>query len=134
VYNLEPEDLDALMDPVYHYHQVLDLAGNLIGYCCFGADAQVPGGEYPQDGAKFLDIGVGMHPDLVGKGLGRGFVSAVLMYASNTYEPEYFRVTIANFNQRSLKTFRKLGFVNTVHFYRMPDGMHFTQLERKAYE
>ena len=45
--------------------------GELIGYCCFGAPARVPGaGEEP----GVLDVGYGLAPELMGRGLGPRFV------------------------------------------------------------
>jgi RimJ/RimL family protein N-acetyltransferase len=134
VYDLSPADKEPLLDPAYRYHQVLDGSGNLIGYCCFGEDARVPGGVYPGEESEYLDVGVGMHPSLVGRGKGAAFVGEILEYARDRYQPAVFRVTIADFNQRSLKTFRKLGFKDSHHFKRKPDGMPFTQLERSGYE
>jgi RimJ/RimL family protein N-acetyltransferase len=75
-----------------------------------------------------------MHPDQVGKGLGEGFVTAILDYACRMYVPHTLRVTVADFNQRSLRTFRKLGFERIFRFKREPDGMPFTQLERRIHE
>ena len=46
-------------------------SAQLVGYCCFGEEARVPG-IGPEVGT--LDIGYGMRPDLVGKGQGRAFV------------------------------------------------------------
>ena len=134
VYDLSRDDLSGLLNPDYRYHQVLDQAGNLIGYCCFGVDAQVPGGDYREEEPDFLDVGVGMHPDLVGRGLGRDFVSEILAFARDTYRPDKFRVTVADFNQRSLRTFKGLGFKESGYFNRKPGGMPFTQLERRANE
>ena len=134
VYDLAPEDLNGFMNPDYRYHALLDQAGELVGYCCYGKDAQVPGGDYSRSEPGVLDVGVGLHPDLTGQGRGRAFVTAVLQYARKVYNPDVFRVTVADFNQRSLNTFRKLGFEVTAHFVRRPDSMPFTQLERSAYE
>lgn len=134
VYNLSAEDEKALMNPIYRYHQVQDSSGNLVGFCCYGEDACVPGGDYEVGEPSCLDVGVGLHPDLVGKGLGTEFVQAVLEHAAEIYRPENFRVTVAEFNQRSLKTFRRLGFKETNHFIRKPDGMPFIQLERSVHE
>jgi [ribosomal protein S18]-alanine N-acetyltransferase len=132
VYDLATDDLEALLNPVYRYHQVVDRAGNLVGYCCYGEDARVPGGDYARVEPEILDVGVGLHPGLVGQGLGGGFVKAILAYALVNYQPEYFRVSIADFNQRSLNTFRSAGFAVTIHFNRELDGLPFTQLERRA--
>jgi len=134
VYDLSPEELEALLIPKYRYHQVLDGTGHLVGYCCFGEDARVPGGDYSRGEPAVLDVGIGLRPDLVGRGLGHGFVTAILEYASKMFQPGMFRVTVADFNLRSLKTFQKLGFRTTNHFHRDPDGMPFTELERSAHE
>jgi len=124
----------ALFIPKYRYHQVLDETGDLIGYCCFGEDARVAGGDYSRGEPEVLDVGIGLRPDLVGQGLGQGFVTAILEYARKTFQPVVFRVTVADFNLRSLKTFQKLGFRTTNQFDRNPDSMSFTELERSAHE
>lgn len=134
VYDLKPEDINGLLLPEYRYHQVLDEKGDLVGYCCYGLDAQVPGGEYSRGEPEVLDVGVGMMPRLTGQGLGAGFVEEILAYAWKAYHPEIFRVTVADFNLRSMQTFLNLGFEVTGHFIRERGKMPFTQLERKAYE
>ena len=134
VYDLNPEDLPELLNPDYRYHHVLDQQGALVGYCCYGKDAQVPGGNYPSCEPEVLDVGVGMHPDLTGQGHGYKFVSAVLEYAWRVFRPVVFRISVADFNLRSINTFRKLGFEEKSHFVREPGQMPFTQLERKAFE
>jgi RimJ/RimL family protein N-acetyltransferase len=134
VYDLDGEDLNELLNPDFRYHQVLNAEGELVGYCCYGFDAQVPGGDYSCGEPQVLDVGVGLRPDLTGQGQGRSFVSAVLNYAWSVYRPEIFRVTVADFNQRSINTFRNLGFEITHHFNRELGQLPFTQLERKAYE
>lgn len=134
VYDLTPGDLEPLLVEKFRYHQVLDRSGDLVGYCCFGEDARVPGGDYAQGEPDVLDVGVGLRPDLVGQGLGQDFVRAILDFALKSYGPEIFRVTVADFNQRSLKTFHRLGFRATYNFKREPDGMPFTQLERSSHE
>ena len=134
VYDLDPADLKVLINPEYRYHCLLNPAEELVGYCCYGIDAQVPGGDYSCGEPQVLDVGVGLHPDLTGQGRGEVFVTAVLKYARRAYNPDRFRVTVADFNQRSMKTFQKLGFEVKVHFLRHPDSLPFTQLERKAYE
>jgi len=133
VYDLNPEDLNGLLNPDFRYHYTLDREGELVGYCCYGKDAQVPGGDYASGEPQVLDVGVGLHPDLTGQGRGRAFVAAVLNHAWHVYRPEVFRVTIAEFNRRSLQTFRNLGFEETGHFISKQSQLPFTQLERKAH-
>jgi ribosomal-protein-alanine N-acetyltransferase len=134
VYDLARGDLELLLDPVYRYHQVLDRSGGLVGYCCYGKDAQVPGGDYSRGEPEVLDVGVGLRPELVGQGRGRDFVGAILAYGGDKFHPEYFRATVADFNLRSMNTFRGLGFEVSYHLKRVPDGMPFTQLEVKTHD
>jgi len=134
VYNLKPEDINGLLNPEYRYHQILANEDVLVGYCCYGLDAQVPGGNYHRGEPEILDVGVGLAPDLTGQGLGAGFVKAILAYAWKTFRPAVFRVTIADFNQRSMITFLNQGFEVSGHFIREIGKMPFTQLERKAHE
>jgi RimJ/RimL family protein N-acetyltransferase len=130
LYDLTPEDLTGLLLPVNRYHAVLNENSDLIGYCCYGLDAQVPGGDYSQGEPVILDIGVGLHPDFTGRGLGKDFVSAILAYAAKLYAPKIYRVTVAAFNQRSLRVFRSLGFRVTHSFIRDLVELEFIQLER----
>lgn len=134
VYDLDPDDLNELLKPEYRYHHVLDQAGKLVGYCCYGIDAQVPGGDYSTGEPEVLDVGVGLRPELTGLGQGGKFVRAILEYGWRVFRPEIFRVTVADFNQRSMNTFRKLGFKEKHHFVRELGQLPFTQLERKAYQ
>lgn len=91
------------------YWAVLD-EGELVGYCCFGAEARVPGVEQ-EDGT--LDVGYGMRPDLVGMGRGRSFVSGILAFAADEFSHSQRRLLILDWNQRSGKVAEALGFQNT---------------------
>jgi RimJ/RimL family protein N-acetyltransferase len=79
----------------------------LVGYCCFGYEARVPGIE-EQEGT--LDIGYGMRPDLVGQGLGPQFVTAILDFAADEFSFERQRMVILDWNERSRRLAQKLGF------------------------
>src|SRR5206468_9220263 len=68
----------------YRYQAVRDEDGELVGFCTFGEDARVAGYIYPDDA---LDIGVGMRPDLVGRGLGLAFTREVLDFARRELAP-----------------------------------------------
>lgn len=84
---------------------VLVEAGELIGFCTFGADAQVPGGDYHQN---HLDIGLGIRPDLTGRGRGRRYVASVVAHALE--RAPTLRVTIAEPNRRAAKVWEANGF------------------------
>jgi ribosomal-protein-alanine N-acetyltransferase len=135
IYNPDPENLEAdiegFLDPRYAYHSIVTAQGELAGYCCFGLDAQVPGGDYSKDA---LDVGAGLRPDLTGQGLGPGFLDAILDFAGEKFAPAAFRATVAAFNRRALRTWEKLGFqpVHTFTSRVHPDGLRFVVLLREA--
>ena len=130
LYDHSRDNLPGLLNPEYRYHSVIGKEGDLVGYCCFGLDAQVPGGNYQQGEPEVLDIGVGMHPDLTGQGLGKGFISAIEDLAIEEFSPNKFRVTISAFNQRSLKVFRSCGYEEKSQFTRELIDIKFIQLEK----
>lgn len=132
IYSLSVDVIPTLLNPTNRYFVVKDGADRRVGFCCFGSEARVMGGDYLVDDS-ILDVGVGMRPDRVGRGDGRDFVDAILSYAMKRFKSRRFRVTIAEFNQRSLKTFLSLGFNETHRFTRVDDNLIFIQLERDAF-
>lgn len=107
------EEMAYYLDPAMAYHEILDESGALVGFCSFGEDGQVPGGDYRDDA---LDLGMGMRPDLTGQGLGKRFALAVVNFACSHYAPPQLRVTIAAFNTRAQRLWQGLGFQPTLHF------------------
>jgi len=131
-YDMSLDNLQGLLNPDYRYHVVFNENQKLGGFCCFGEDARVPGGTYPSIEPEVLDVGVGMHPGFTGQGFGREFVGFILDFAFRTFHPDSFRVTIASFNQRSIKTFKSLRFIETHAFAHDRLRIEFIQLERPA--
>ncbi len=129
IYNLDaaPLDdlLDALLDPRNAYYAITDEAGELIGFCCYGPDARVPGGDYT---APAVDVGLGLRPDLTGQGLGPGVIGAVLDFADTILRPTIFRTTIAAFNSRSVRAFEKVGFTEVSRFTTSGEPREWVQL------
>ena len=95
------------VNPEYQFHAVLDESDSFIGFCSFGIDGQVPGGNYEKEA---LDIGVGMEPELTGNGLGHQFFDTILQHGLETFNPAWTRLTVANFNKRALKLYQKFDF------------------------
>lgn len=95
------------LNPALNFHGVMDAHGALIGFCSFGVDGQVPGGDYADEA---LDIGLGMKPELTGRGLGPSFFSSILAYATEMLRPRRYRLTVANFNERAINLYHKFGF------------------------
>jgi ribosomal-protein-alanine N-acetyltransferase len=92
------------------YHAVVDEHDALIGYCCFGAEARVPGVDAT---AGLVDVGYGMAPELMGRGRGRAFVDAIAGIADRTYGPTRLRALVLDWNHRSRRTLEHAGFAET---------------------
>ena len=107
------DDLHALLLPEFNYYAVYDDANELVGFCCYGEDAQVIGGDYT---APALDVGMGLRPDLVGQGRAQAFLQAVLEWGSLHFAPEMFRCTVAAANPRSQRMFARAGFMAVQRF------------------
>ena len=107
----EPYSLYDGGDPAklleYTYFAGLDEHGALVGFCCFGEDARVPGLD-EEDG--ILDVGAGLRPDLTGIGLGGPFLREACRFGGELYGPERLRVVIAAFNRRAQMVAHALGF------------------------
>jgi ribosomal-protein-alanine N-acetyltransferase len=82
-------------------------ADELVGYCCFGAPARVPGAE---EEPGTLDVGYGLAPDRMGQGHGHRFVGAVLEFALDRYDPDRMRLYVLDWNERSRKVAERHGF------------------------
>jgi RimJ/RimL family protein N-acetyltransferase len=107
-YNHSAEPIDGFMDGT-HY-ACTNHAGDLIGFFCFGDDARVPTVENDVYDDGFLDIGLGLRPDLCGKGYGLPFLTRGLDYAEQTLSTRSFRLSVAAFNERAVKVYEKAGF------------------------
>jgi ribosomal-protein-alanine N-acetyltransferase len=89
-------------------HWAVSEAGELIGYCCFGAPARVPGAtEKPGT----LDVGWGLSPERMGQGAGSRFVAAIVAFAGERWSHAEMRVFVLDWNHRSRTVAERNGFV-----------------------
>ncbi|NJL79449.1 MAG: GNAT family N-acetyltransferase [Richelia sp. RM2_1_2] len=123
------EDLHYLIDPKNDFWAILNLQGELEGYCSFGSDGQVPGGDYSNEA---LDIGMGIRPDLVGQGRGKQYAQAVIGHGTSQYRVQQLRVTIAQFNKRAQRVWAQLGFKQVQKFIKIGSGEEFVVFIRKV--
>jgi RimJ/RimL family protein N-acetyltransferase len=96
----DPEDLADLLDIAQRsaFRAVIDDDGRLVGWFWFGRrDDEV-------------EVGVGLRPDLTGRGLGMAFAESALDYARREWEPATFRLYVAAFNERARRVYTRLGF------------------------
>ncbi len=99
--------ISQFMEPALAFHAIIDEQAKFVGFCSFGSDGQVPGGDYSEDA---LDIGLGMRPELTGQGRGEAFFDAILKHGLATFKPQRVRLTVASFNQRAMALYQKFGF------------------------
>ena len=98
----DSEDLRELVDPSLRgqaYWAVKDDAGELVGHFSFK----------PKD-EQTVEIGLGLRPDLTGRGLGGSFLDAGLDFARRRFTPERFVLAVATFNERAIKVYERAGF------------------------
>ena len=95
-----------------HCHALIE-RDEVVAYCTFGHDAQVPGGDYNVDA---LDIGLGVKPSRTGSGAGHRYIAAAIALATEALEPRQLRVTIAAGNKRALRVWSNAGFTETSRF------------------
>ncbi|WP_087973491.1 GNAT family N-acetyltransferase [Oceanobacillus rekensis] len=99
------------------YYVTLDTESEFIGFFCTGRSAQVPAGDmvgvYNED---CVDIGLGMKPELTGKGKGYEFFSHILTFVEENHKGKDIRLTVATFNKRAIHLYEKAGFVKQGEF------------------
>ena len=76
-----------------------------------------------------IDIGLGMNPNLVGNGNGLEFVKEGLEFAQSKYTPQKITLSVATFNQRAIKVYRKIGFEEVNTFMQDTNGDSFEFLK-----
>lgn len=57
-----------------------------------------------------VEVGIGLRPDLTGRGLGESFLRAQLDYAADAWSPTTFRLFVAAWNERATRLYERLGF------------------------
>jgi RimJ/RimL family protein N-acetyltransferase len=121
----DPADAAAMRDPARaeHYRAVLGEAGCLDAFWYFDWQGDV------------VEVGIGLRPDLTGRGRGESFLRAQLEYASRCWQPLTFRLFVAAWNERAIRLYERVGFSETARETRRFElvGEHeFIRMERTA--
>jgi [ribosomal protein S18]-alanine N-acetyltransferase len=119
-------DLGELLDPSLRgeaYWAVKDHAGELVGHFSFK----------PKD-ERTIEIGLGLRPDLTGRGLGGSFLAAGLEFAREQFSPERFVLAVATFNERAIKVYERAGFARVCVYMHATGGSEweFVEMARPA--
>jgi [ribosomal protein S18]-alanine N-acetyltransferase len=121
----DEDDLAELLDPAQRrqsYFSAVDTTGELVGFFDFRLEDAV------------VNIGLGLRPDLTGRGLGRSFLEVGLTFAREQFAPTHFGLRVADFNVRAIKVYERAGFVTTRSFMHKTNGglFSFVKMERRA--
>lgn len=132
-----PEALAELLDPRSPHYAAREEGGALVGFFTYGTSAEVTGVHQPalsSGDEGTLSVGLGLRPDLTGRGLGLSFVRAGLDFARETLAPARFRMFVLPINERALRVYERAGFARTgVVTQRRAEGDRpFLRLERPA--
>jgi ribosomal-protein-alanine N-acetyltransferase len=122
----DPDDLAELLDPIARgdsYVAVADDAGKLIGFF-----------HYKRPHGETLEVGLGLHPELTGRGRGGAFLQAGLEYARERFAPREFTLSVACFNRRAIAVYERAGFAVVRTFTHRTNGgdWEFVEMRRAA--
>ncbi len=121
----DEEDLAELLDPDRRgdrYFAVLDDRNDLAGFFAFGREGDT------------VEVGLGLRPDMTGRGLGLPFLLAGLEFARGRYAPARFRLAVAAFNERAIRVYEQAEFRRGESYpHRTNGGVHtFLRMDRPA--
>ncbi|MDI2587937.1 GNAT family protein [Psychrobacillus sp. NEAU-3TGS] len=112
----DKEDLEEFLNPETRgnstYAVTFDC--NLIGFFVVNKVAD-----------RIFDIGLGMSPNLTGKGQGLQFLKAGMDFVQSNYTVEKITLSVATFNQRAIKVYKRFGFIDIETFMQETNGCTF---------
>jgi [ribosomal protein S18]-alanine N-acetyltransferase len=138
IYNWDEEDDPAeMLDRRSPHYAVKDERGELVGFFAYGSSAQVwdSGEPYLYSENNTITVGLGMRPDLTGKGLGLAFTQAGLDFAKEHFTPNYFHLYVLTFNERAMRVYERAGFERTGIYTRLSavyGNRDFVEMRRRA--
>jgi [ribosomal protein S18]-alanine N-acetyltransferase len=96
-YDVYDDDGEPVLNPE-RFYQARDEEGRLAGFYYFEPVGSV------------IKYGLGLRPELTGRGLGLEFVKAGLEFARRTFGPQRIVLDVASFNERAIKVYERAGF------------------------
>lgn len=108
-YDFYNGDEEPVLNPE-RFFEALDDDGSLVGFYYF------------EEKGDALEIGLGLRPELVGRGLGLEFFRAGVEFGRRRFEAARVILAVAAFNQRAVVVYERGGFRVT--------GRHVRQFQR----
>jgi [ribosomal protein S18]-alanine N-acetyltransferase len=109
----DKEDLDEFLDP--------ESRGETM-FSVYEGEALVGFFSIIKTGAGIYDIGLGLRPELTGNGRGSKFLTAGMGYIKSHFSPVKITLSVARFNERAIKVYRRIGFQDAGTFQQDTNG------------
>ncbi|ARI75988.1 GNAT family N-acetyltransferase [Halobacillus mangrovi] len=118
----DEEDYEEFIQPEKRSNHVYSVYenGKLIGFFTFT----------PVDHLT-VDIGLGLRPDLTGKGFGGTFLNEGIKFAERQFGAEHFSLSVAVFNKRAVEVYRRAGFRELHTFLQKTNGSEYEFVKMK---
>jgi [ribosomal protein S18]-alanine N-acetyltransferase len=106
------------------YFSAIGADGELVGWFAFSCEGDC------------VEFGLGLRPDLTGRGLGLAYLEAGLAFAGQRFTPRRFRLSVAAFNERAIRVYERAGFTPLRTFdHATNGGIHrFLEMTRPAWD
>ena len=117
----DPDDLRELLEPARRceaYCAVRDDEHELVGYFDFKTKEE-----------ETLEIGLGLRPDLTGRGIGASFLAAGLEFARARFAPKRVTLAVATFNERAITVYERAGFARGRVYMHWTNGAEWEFIE-----
>ena len=121
-YDFYDGDAEPVRNPE-RWYEALDEAGALVGNFYF------------EEKGDAVEIGLGLRPELTGRGLGLEFLRAGIEYGRARFDTERVILNVAAFNERAIKVYERAGFRETGRHTRQFDrwgDVEFVEMEQAA--
>ena len=122
----DPEDFEEIITlrlRANKYYQILDDKDELVGYFCLERLSE-----------EKVEVGLGLRPDLTGRGLGLNFVKEIETFIQNNFNYKLIILSVASFNKRAIKVYQRAGFkIESSKLQKSNDGVYeFINLSKTA--
>ena len=121
-YDFYDGDVDPVLNPE-RFYEALGEDGSLVGFYYF------------EEKGDALEIGLGLRPDLTGRGHGLEFFVEGLEFGRRRFRPSRLILNVAAFNERAIKVYERAGFRETGRHTRQFDrwgAVKFVEMEEPA--